>query len=214
MIRTQNAPFRFSNAVIPPAAGPPNGVNVSDGGNNVAFIGATGFETGWTIGGTIIDPMEFQPLPSENWRILAYSVKGILTLTQYPNKIAGGLYPMYGKFGKIITSLVVGTDFSSPTGAPAFPWVVPIAPIPTDFTNSVDLWDPAVNNLPQQGPQNAGGIPIQASLQLQQPRQIQQAAQMGIGIWIMPSLLSGNNGQFPCLSIYNAVWSVVYDDGH
>jgi hypothetical protein len=173
---------------------------------------------GWTTGGTLIDGINLQPLPSERWTILAYSVRGQLTMTYFPLGFVTNYVP-FGKFGKIKTSLVMDTDFTGPTGSVNNPQVVPALPLPQDSSLVADLWDPALNELPpaqNSAVQGTVGEPLSVSVLLPTPRPIQQGSRFGIGLWMLPSLLTSipNNANFPCLMFWGAGYSIIYEDGH
>lgn len=204
MIRTINNAFRTAASKI-----------------NLQDLMANSGTGGWTQGATIIDGISLQPLPSERWTLLDYSINGILGLDLAPN--AGPLgYVPFGKFGKLRASLVLGSDFSSQSGNPNVPFVRPILPMPADSTTASDLWDPAVSPLPQiskgfgglSGTLGFVGIPVSCAVQLPQPRVLQLGEQLGIGMWMTPSLLNAGVTNFPSLYLWQCVYSIVYDDGH
>lgn len=171
---------------------------------------------GWTSGATIIDSLTLQPQPRDKWTILGYSVRALLFIN--PQSMGPTNIRQFGKFGKIKTAIVSGTDYNGTTGFATFPIVVPVLPLPSDETVEADIWDPAIDPLPPQQLIGNPGLPITASLVLATPIPLPEGSQdLGIGMWMLPSLLNAGNVlttvNFPALVVQQAVYSVVYDDG-
>jgi hypothetical protein len=217
VIRTLSQTFR---ATTIPGSFPPAGVNLYD---DLTIVSGTS----WSLGATIIEQLSFNPLPSEKWVVIAYSVSGSMYLCESPaSSVSPAAYQAYGKFGTIKSALLFGNDTVGQTGTGTDPTHHPQLPLPSDLSTLMDIWNPAEDSLPPQLPYNvspplAGSVGNSAvplvvgnTLVLPTPKPLQQGIPVGIGVWMAPSLLSGSNNNFPALYLFNAKYSVVYDDGH
>lgn len=200
MIRRKPYAFRTTNAA---------------GSNILDFIApAAG---GWSLGATLLDPIQLDIPAQKSFSILGFSVMGQLSLLRSGN-------PSYGKLGKLLTAVV--TDSSAhDTGNSALSnsnVAVPVLPLPRDASVITSLWDPAVDPLPPliaaSVPAIPASVPVSATLNLPQPLELEVGNQLLIGLWLMPSL-GPNQAGGPSIGQPNttivlsqAVATIIYDD--
>lgn len=196
-----------------------------------SYSGGAGVNSLWTPGGTTIDSVELTPLPIEaKWTLIGFSIQGGLSFGITP----GG---SFAKLGKVIAGLVIpsipgiinpGSAVSNPNG---------ILNFPQDTTLTVPIWDPAIDPLPPSGVIGSpiGGLlteplNVSAELLLSNPIEILASMDIGIGVWMLPSLIGnyqdgsftyemifGNSKIIPQTSQPNAIgvpnYTIIYDDG-
>ena len=159
----------------------------------------TGTFSGWTAGASAQDQVDLLgPLPYTA-TILGYAINAQLGLH------TNGTDPAWGKFEKIIAAIKFGATQADPFFGSA--------PLPTDSSLISTVWDPAADSLPPSD--LASLMPIGVEFQLPQSLPILEQS-LAIGVWLTPSLLSLEHSGLVTnvgLAIYNAQYSVVYDDG-
>lgn len=165
----------------------------------------------WTLGATQIDQIQLQVPAGHIWELLGYSITTFLQLEVLAARA-------FGKFGKIWGGLVPN---GQPTGFPSNPYIgyPPVPPLPQDASLLVPLWDPDVDPLP---PVSASAVtptgnllPITKNVQLPQPLETRLGDQIGIGIWMSPSLMGNFSGGVNSFSLVvcSSSYTLVYDDG-
>ena len=188
-------------------------------GNNLQDFTSSGggFSSAWTPGGTIIDPVSLMGAATAQKSFISASIRGSLILAQSP--------PGFGKFGRVIGGVLTGSgdpSLGGSGGVAGAPWVNPILPLPGDASLVADLWNPANDPLPPVAngsfvgplPASQTVLPINCVINPPVPVQLDEAS-MAIGMWATPSLIGNNTaGTFNWhLYIFNAIWTVVYNDG-
>jgi hypothetical protein len=198
MIRTLSAPFRITGKV-----------NLSEL-QPVAPIGGGG--TGWSPGAMLVDAIAVQPQAREHWTLLSYSVTGLLGIDLKPNNVTQGYIP-HGKLGKILTSLVMGTDYIGATqGTLGSAISLTIPALPSDTTMMASLWDPQSDPLPMQSPYGTSVTPLAVNVQLPISRLLIPTEQFGIGIYMLPSLLGMGVVNWPVRYLWQCTYALIYDD--
>jgi hypothetical protein len=161
-----------------------------------------GAPSGWTSGATLIDPVPISPPLMQTWTLLAWGFTCVGAIS--------GISAGYGKLGSLWAGLL--TEGEAPTVSPtnpALPFVSPMLAMPPDITTFEKVWDGANDPVFP-----ADAIPVQAggtravSQNLPQPIPITSGRPLAFGLWLTPSL---SNSAVPV--IYNAAFSLVYDDG-
>lgn len=173
----------------------------------------TQFTSLWSPGATIIDTIQPTVSPNQRWKVLSLSVVGKLNLI---NNSPG----TYGKLGKVLIGLSLDELPETIAGGGA-PYATSMRPLLPDSTLMIPLWDPAADPLPpSSGDFSIGGPPPttylskEAALLPPVPIDLIPGQSIAIGIWITPSLLASNSfGGRTNLAVWDAIWTVNYDDG-
>lgn len=179
----------------------PSNVNVADITPSVAST------TQWTQGATIIDQIQLRPGLNDRWSIIAVSITAYLVLSVQSPPTA----PPTGKLGKLIGALLPQGQTATATGIVPY---VNMLPLPLDASLSVTLWDGAQDSCPPIVPilTQPPGMPVYGTFSPPNPVDVDPNAQLCIGMWLTPSLVSG--GFSVHLNVQNASYSVAYDDGN
>lgn len=182
-----------------PAQGTFNGlrVNLADGGFSPSA-------SAYTTGAYMITLLPAQPPIGEVWDLIGWSLSfqgGILTS-------APGVFPMYGRLGRLLAGIGRGIQPTSTAG---------LGPInlPPDLSGLDTIWDGSQDTPFQVFPDNISsaaqlpvGTPIIKTLSLPVPVTVEPGEQIGLGLWLEPSLVQ--NAQ---IFIASANYSVMFDDG-
>jgi hypothetical protein len=181
-----------------------SGVNIID--NNAAFSGTVDQRT---LGATIIDLLTLPGQAYKPWKVIGFSVTaGIRYIQDGP----AGAIRQYGRLGQILVGLAVETPTWTQGAAPSQCWVNPMLELPVDSTVLTPLFDPSVNDMPPVVFSNnvisQPAAPLSVVNILPQPIDLTDYASAGMGIWIKPGLIPCSQG----LAIFNAKWSLIYDD--
>lgn len=195
MIRRTGNAFRAASSNVPVDGG---GIPVPGNVNLTDIQGSASPYSSWTQGAYIIDTARLVPITNKPMTIVSASVSASLVWYQ-----SGAYY--YGKWGKVIAGI---TEAQNTSGyAAGFPYSVPVNQRPQDSSLITTLWDPANDPLPPQLVSPLPNFPISGSIVPPSPIPAPQGG-IGIGMWIGPSLVANAN-----MCVYNAVWSIIYDDG-
>lgn len=161
----------------------------------------------WTTGATQINLVPTSVPLGQSWSIVSWYMTFYGAFNYLP-LLPGQQY--CGKLGKLIGGLT--TSISGPTaGSPGLPYVTPVLDLPDDQSMLSTLWDgsddpefPAL--------QSTIGSPVKdirsGSLGLPVPLTLRSGDTVAIGLWLTPSLTQNLQ-----TLIYNARYSIVYDDG-
>lgn len=171
----------------------------------------------WSGGDTLIDslgPQNQNTIATPTWTLLQASV----TANLQASLGRAGCKP-----GKIMAGIVRGT---TPTQSvigppPPLPDASYILPLPADTSLIEALWDPATDPFPPNGnvvpprsnPSQPPSLNVTAEISLPQPIKIDPSTELGIGIWIEPTLVIGTTGSTYEMKVLAAQWSLTYDDG-
>jgi hypothetical protein len=168
---------------------------------------------GWTGGATIIERLSLQPPNGAQWQLLGVGVSGMLVAQANadPGK------QVCGKLGKIQAGIVPQITTTT-ENFPLIPFTEPMLPLPIDSSLLFDLWDPASDPLPPSAGTPSAASPMLAvsgALQLPQPIPFQFGSQIGIGMWMNPSLIGQayNGAAYYMLCLCNSLYTIYYDDG-
>lgn len=178
----------------------------NDGGTPPAILvdGPPASGEGWTTGATIIELVTPSIMIGRAWKLIGWTIS-FVGVTQ-----AGGGKPMWAKFGKIIGAII--QQGATRTILPAnVPYTQPMLDLPSDSGSLVTIWD---GNSDPPFPQQAGSQPAAAvtgSAQLPVPLTVTAGTQLGIGLWLTPSLIP--TGGLPLLKLINGKYTVIFDDG-
>lgn len=184
---------------------PASGLNVSD--ENPTFSGSFAQRT---QGGTIIDILTLPGQAYKPWTVIGFSVTAGIRYVQDGPALA---VRQYGRLGKILTGLALESTGFTQGSSPSQCWVNPMAELPTDSTVLATLFDPATDPMPPTVFANNAvsqpAAPLSVVNILPQSIKLTDYALAGMGIWILPELIPCSSG----LGIFNAKWSLIYDDG-
>lgn len=161
-------------------------------------------------GATQLDVLQLLPTQGERWAIQSVSVQAQLAYLTADQT--------FGKFGKLIMGLV-------PSGAESIQSSFTLAnppvflPLPKDSSMTAVMWDPAVDQMPPVGdfsniPQPTNLLPVFGQVAVPIIRPLESGDNMGIGMWLTPSLIGSRLASIGSagLQVYNAQYTVVYDD--
>lgn len=165
-------------------------------------------------GATLIDVATPGSQINQVWTLQSVGVRADIALQ-------GGVR-LYGKLGRILTGIVLPPNAQatpgSSIGAAVQPWVSPLLALP-DPTLTAPLWDPVNDVLP---PLSANQLPINAApsnflqvstaIQLPQPVDMRPGDPIGLGIWILPSLIGSPTSGFLNVLVYHATYVLVYEE--
>lgn len=166
-------------------------------------------------GSTIVDVLNLVPPMLQRWTLQQVTITAQLMILMQVG-LGGG----YGKFGQIMAGVTTGATQTSDAGEPPLPHVQ----LPSDMTAVDALWDPASDPLPPVG-MSAGTLagssvptqPLWKTITITPPTAIviDQAEPVGVGIWMLPSLLGQNGNGVGYLTFFvgAANYTVIYDDG-
>jgi hypothetical protein len=161
----------------------------------------------WTNGASIIAPVGAGPGLMNPWSILGWGISFLGQLIR-----PTGLLGFYGRLGEIWGGLVVGSP--KVTLGPV-PWISPLIGLPGDLSTLSKIWDGSVDPpFPRaDGPTAVATVPnvpkySQFTYPLPIPVAMQPGDQIGIGLWLTPSLVLNNT-----IQLADADWSISYDDG-
>lgn len=177
-------------------------------------------------GATIVDLLNLSPTPQQKWTLQSIAIQAYMLIETEQG--ATGTGPIYGKLGKIVGGLLLPpTDNVSPSGNSSFPTDRPMRRLPADPSLIVDLWNPAVDPLPpiaaalsspvtsQSAPSRM--LPISGIIQLPQPLPLEPGVEIGVGIWIEPSLVGFANSYNTevdfLIEVRRATYAIAYDNG-
>lgn len=192
---------------------PPIMVNLLD---TYPAIGGTGATPGWSTGATLVDQLQLSPPMIEQWTLQQVSISAQLLLA--PD--AGNIGPIYGKLGKILAGLAVGTTQTN--GDAFYANFDRLVQLPADRTALTTLWDPANDPLPSTQAEFAGPsytvqpLYVSATVSPPFPLKIAQGESIGVGLWMLPSLIgiaAPNAGADWQMIVSDAEYAVIYDDG-
>lgn len=186
-------------------------LSVGKAGTTNAFdpIFAVPTNPGWTAGTTMIDGLSLTPPANQAWTLQQLSVSAVLLM-----EIFTGGGPIYGKFGKILAGLATMVSPTSANPAIANLTCNSGVQLPADRTAIGTLWDPATDPLPPNVLASPVTLPLSLTITPPQPIPINQGETIGIGLWMLPSLL----GQIAPVNgweliLASATWAIIYDDG-
>lgn len=209
----QRIPGQFRQTQIP-------GITNTCLSDNNPVVTWTPFTSFRTLGATQIETPQIQPPLGAVWKVISYSIR--VSLVVVTDILTGFILgSMYGEFGPLDAFLLIDGAVQT-FGANQNPFVNPMMPFPQDTTNRVRIWDPSNDPLPPLAGNTAlpGGITqttdFSQELQLPVPVPIHNGEQVGLGLWMSPSLIgsSANSQPFVGLTVANASYSIVYDDGN
>jgi hypothetical protein len=163
-------------------------------------------DPGWTTGATLIDSLPISPPLAQQWTLLAWGV----TFTGAWARPFATRVP-YGKLGALWAGVL--TDPRTPTLASAAqPWQTPMLTLPLELTSVQKVWDgtqdPMFPLFAPQGGQFNPPAAMASAENLPQPIPIDAGRPLAFGMWLTPSLVANT-----LLQIWNASFSIVYDDG-
>lgn len=174
---------------------------------DVVSWGASTFQSIRSGGSTLIDTLPLTPTQQQKWTLIAVSIQAGVVFQSADSS--------FGKLGKLVAGLV-------PSGADTpgnFSGLsAPLLPLPDDSSLIATLWDPAADPMPPVQPLNANP-PAQLNVQTQisppVPRPLVSGDNMGIGLWLLRSIIGGNNSSAGVtgLAVVGAKYTVIYDDG-
>lgn len=185
----------------------------------VAVGSGAGANCALSAGSTLIDAVNFTLGPGlgQTFTITSVSIEAYVELLVNANLSFPPAGP-FGQLGAILGALVVQDASQTPGNF----GTAAVLPLPPDMSLSVPLFDPAVNPLP---PIRAGasfapfgpGTMLALSGSILPPNPIElppnTTPSVGVGIWMLPSLLGilglGQIG----MRIWGASYCVTYDDG-
>lgn len=181
-------------------------------GNFIDQVGpAGGGVSAWTLGATIIDVPSFTPPSGRTWRILAIEFYVGFNLA-----IPGDLgKPAYGKLGKVIAALIPSDAHQTQGGNVNQAWINPMLPLPADLSLITTLFNGENDSAPAQFTlTNKVITPLTGGLNLSQPIDIYGGQQIGLGLWLTPSLAQmGLNNEQAGLLGSSSRYTIIYDDG-
>lgn len=171
-----------------------------------------------TPGATVINSVTPTQQINQQWSLQSIGIQAFLAL------VMGINHNLVGKLGKIVAGLLLPTN-PQPTTSGLQNFSSILLPLP-DPTLTVTLWDPETDQMPPVYPHGVGLDPtlktslsgflsIGQVLQLQQPVDLEPGETVGIGIWMLPSLLARPTedvASFYQLGIYQAKSLLVYNE--
>lgn len=153
----------------------------------------------------LITSLQVQPPLSQTWQLVGFAVSCVLQ--------AQATGAMAAKLGKVLAFLLPAAGYTS-SGEEQF------APLPTDSSLGVELWDGSQDPFPPIAASASGyvaggqSMPLQAQLQLAFPVSVSAGATIGIGLWMTPMLVTAMLGLGVLqLNIAAAQYVVIFDDG-
>lgn len=164
-----------------------------------------GISIGWTNGAQTIGRITSQATISKPWTIYGWSIQGQGLL--FARNLG---VQCYGRLGKLLAALIVRGSIAPVWSKSPF-----VAPDGDALKNLIQIWDGSQDAPFPWGPEfpfDIGqptpptGGQFQITTQLPQPQRMNPGEQVGLGLWLTPSLVA-NTG----ITIVNASFTVLYD---
>lgn len=160
------------------------------------------------------------PKIGQKWTLYAVSVQGLLAFL-----IENGLPALGGRLGRILAGVFIGQSVQETTIAAVgdSPYSQSLLPLPKDVTLVSEMWGPETDPMPPSFSNvsvaaSNQALPISTTISPPVPRQLLPGEQVGIGVWMEPSLYcaslnSGASVTYFGLQLQQQRYSITYDDG-
>jgi len=207
--------IRQDNFAFPLSPNVTNGISLGD-----FYVGTVAYQSAWTAGNTTIGYPPVSSQINQKWTLQAIGIGGLLARINTQGAI-------FGKLGKIVGGLLLPT---TPINTLAYA-LDTLLPLPNPAL-TFDVWNPAIDALPPEYDVQSGSLlvpptppavnqalAIDGQLQLPTPLELDPGQSPAIGLWMLPSLVGssflvgGVPGWNYKMAIYNATYSLTYDDG-
>lgn len=158
-----------------------------------------------TQGATLVDQIQFRPTIGQKWQISGWSI----TVNPWIVTSAGKTYGTLGDIRGGISTVQAPTNGSF-FGTPV-PWTFPTLDFPGDNFLLAELFNGATDPPPPSLPPSPTSFPSPSPLvitnPLPQPVDIGPGENLAIGLWVSPSIASGNWN----IGLTGAKWAIFYD---